>query len=53
MLRSVLLGGEPIDISQLEAEEDARDQRMTNSITALAFSYEAIRASNVRAAARS
>ncbi|MEM8948179.1 MAG: SH3 domain-containing protein [Pseudomonadota bacterium] len=46
MLRSVLLGGEPIDVSTLE-EEDAASG--SNGV-GLGVRYEAIRASNVRAA---
>lgn len=44
MLRSVLLGGEPIDVSKLEEEGDA------GGGLGLGVRYEAVRASNVRAA---
>ena len=47
MLRSVLLGGEPIDVSDLE-EEDVENGGDGNF--GLGVRYEAIRASNVRAA---
>lgn len=47
MLRSVLLGGEPIDVSKLEDEDDANSEG--NSF-GLGVRYEAIRASNVRSA---
>ena len=47
MLRSVLLGGEPIDVSKLE-EEDAANGGAGS--LGLGVRYEAIRASNVRAA---
>ncbi|MGI9433979.1 MAG: SH3 domain-containing protein [Geminicoccaceae bacterium] len=47
MLRSVLLGGEPIDVSELEAEEG---EAAGASRTDLGVRYEALRASNVRAA---
>ncbi len=48
MLRSVLLGGEPIDVSALEEEAEAAGG---NSDTlGLAVRYEAVQASNVRAA---
>jgi len=48
MLRSVLLGGEPIDVSSLEEEEAAVINDTTDSL-GLGVRYEAIRASNVRA----
>jgi len=49
MLRSVLLGGEPIDVSALEEEvEDAADGESES--LGLAVRYEAVQASNVRAA---
>ncbi|MGI9416528.1 MAG: SH3 domain-containing protein [Geminicoccaceae bacterium] len=47
MLRSVLLGGEPIDISKLEEEDIAEGG---DGDLGLGVRYEAIRASNVRAA---
>ncbi|MGI9486862.1 MAG: SH3 domain-containing protein [Geminicoccaceae bacterium] len=47
MLRSVLLGGEPIDISKLEEEDAANGEAGSLGIGVV---YEAIRASNVRAA---
>lgn len=47
MLRSVLLGGEPIDVSKLEEEDAANGEAGTFG---LGVQYEAIRASNVRAA---
>ena len=46
MLRSVLLGGEPIDVSELE-DDDAKGE---DNNFGLGLRYEAIRASNVRAA---
>jgi uncharacterized coiled-coil DUF342 family protein len=46
MLRSVLLGGEPIDVSKLEAEAEANGEETLG----LGVRYEAVRASNVRAA---
>ena len=48
MLRSVLLGGEPIDISAMEKEVEAAGGNSDS--LGLAVRYEAIRASNVRAA---
>jgi len=45
MLRSVLLGGEPIDVSELEDETGAEVEQSLD----LGAQYEAIRASNVRA----
>ncbi len=50
MLRSVLLGGEPIDVSKLEAE-DAAASNGAESIESLDLGvrYLAVRASNVRA----
>ena len=48
MLRSVLLGGEPIDVSTLE-DVDATDGENDNSL-GISVRYEAVRASNVRAA---
>lgn len=48
MLRSVLLGGEPIDVSALE-EEDAGNGGSGENL-GLGVRYEALRASNVRAA---
>jgi len=52
MLRSVLLGGEPIDVSALEEEEasQADEDRGTSASLGLGVRYEALRASNVRAA---
>ena len=47
MLRSVLLGGEPVDVSQLEADENAEFSEDNNF--GLGVQYEAIQASNVRA----
>ena len=47
MLRSVLLGGEPIDVGELE-EEGAELSEENNF--GLGLQYEAVRASNVRAA---
>ncbi|MDH3664195.1 MAG: SH3 domain-containing protein [Alphaproteobacteria bacterium] len=47
MLRSVLLGGEPIDVSELEDEDDTISEANNYG---LGVRYEAIRASNVRAA---
>ncbi len=46
MLRSVLLGGEPIDVSKLEEEDAANGEA---GKLGLGVKYEAIRASNVRA----
>ena len=48
MLRSVLLGGEPVDVSELENEEE--DQFSEKNNFGLGIRYEAVRASNVRAA---
>lgn len=48
MLRSVLLGGEPIDVSALEDAEAAEGG--DNGSLGISVRYEAIRASNVRAA---
>ena len=48
MLRSVLLGGEPIDVSKLEEEAAANGESGTS--LGLGVRYQAIRASNVRAA---
>jgi predicted nucleic acid-binding Zn-ribbon protein len=50
MLRSVLLGGQPIDVSKLE-EEEAADSNgvVANESLDLGVRYLAIRASNVRA----
>jgi chromosome segregation ATPase len=48
MLRSVLLGGEPIDVSAMEKEVEAAGGN-TESL-GLAVRYEAVQASNVRAA---
>ncbi len=47
MLRSVLLGGEPIDVAKLEADaaENGEDRAV-----GLGVRYQAVRASNVRAA---
>ncbi|MGI9500500.1 MAG: SH3 domain-containing protein [Geminicoccaceae bacterium] len=50
MLRSVLLGGEPIDVAKLE-EQDSVNGEARN--LGLGVRYEAIRASNVRAAPNS
>ncbi len=47
MLRSVLLGGEPIDVSALEDEQAVESEE--SSSLGLSARYEAIRASNVRA----
>lgn len=47
MLRSVLLGGEPIDVSKLEEEAEANGE---TAALGLGVRYEAIRPSNVRAA---
>lgn len=47
MLRSVLLGGEPIDVSELE--EEGVELSEENNF-GLGMQYEAVRASNVRAA---
>lgn len=47
MLRSVLLGGEPIDISQLDEEDPSLSE---DNNFGLGVPYQAIRASNVRAA---
>lgn len=47
MLRSVLLGGEPIDVGKLEQEEG---EAKAESTIDLGVRYEALRASNVRAA---
>ncbi len=46
MLRSVLLGGEPIDVSALE---EAEEQDIEESVLGLSIRYEAVQASNVRA----
>lgn len=46
MLRSVLLGGEPIDVSALEEADKAEGK---DTSLGLAVRYEAIQASNVRA----
>ncbi|MGI9452533.1 MAG: SH3 domain-containing protein [Geminicoccaceae bacterium] len=48
MLRSVLLGGEPIDVSAIEKEVEAAGGNSDS--LGLAVRYEAIQASNVRAA---
>ncbi|MEZ5932478.1 MAG: SH3 domain-containing protein [Alphaproteobacteria bacterium] len=45
MLRSVLLGGEPIDVSQLEEEDPSLSE---DNNFGLGVPYQAIRASNVR-----
>lgn len=50
MLRSVLLGGEPIDVSALEEADAAAAPGEGTSSLGLAVRYEAIRASNVRSA---
>ena len=52
MLRSVLLGGEPIDVSALEEADavEGDDGSSSSSSLGLAVRYEAVRASNVRAA---
>ncbi len=47
MLRSVLLGGEPIDVSDLEDADSVDD---LNASLGLGARYETIRSSNVRAA---
>lgn len=51
MLRSVLLGGEPVDVSKLEAEDAAAGNETTGSGEGLGLGvrYQAVRASNVRA----
>lgn len=50
MLRSVLLGGEPIDVSKLEEEEAAANGASTATNLGLGVRYQAVQASNVRAA---
>ena len=47
MLRSVLLGGEPIDVSKLEEEDAANGEAGS---LGLGVRYEAVRTSNVRSA---
>jgi predicted nucleic acid-binding Zn-ribbon protein len=51
MLRSVLLGGEPIDVSKLEEEDAsaAEDGAAASNGLDLGVRYQAVRASNVRA----
>ena len=50
MLRSVLLGGEPIDVSALEAQDAQSDKTTMSTDLGIAVPYEALRASNIRAA---
>jgi chromosome segregation ATPase len=49
MLRSVLLGGEPIDVSAMEEAEAAEREKREAAALGLTARYEAVRASNVRA----
>lgn len=50
MLRSVLLGGEPIDVSALEEQDAKLGKTTVSSDLGIAVPYEALRASNIRAA---
>ncbi len=50
MLRSVLLGGEPIDVGALEKQDAELGKTTVSSDLGIAVPYEALRASNIRAA---
>jgi len=52
MLRSVLLGGEPMDVSMLEEQEQEQEQEANGADITVNGIYEAVRASNIRAEPR-